>query len=337
MANPLRGVSWILGVAGKQKSFRANPILGSPKLNAWGLHRKRVSWAAKMATLRRKRMKHILDPADLMAYEADGFIFKKNFLPDEIFRSVCDEVFSRPLPAREMRQGQTVTRMASISGTPVLRQVGLRQDLRAMMSYVAGRSGAPVMCLQTIIADPAQPEADPQTEMHADTFHSTSKLWLFLTDVGEEDGPFVFVPGSHKLTPERLDWEYQQSLTAAQDARIHHTFGSFRIYEDELSGLGYGKPRRMAVPANTLIVADTYGFHHRAPSKKSTTRVELYGYLRRNPFLPWNGFDLTGLPGVHGKQIDLFYRSLDWRKRMFGAKSIWHDVGQVKADAPAQL
>ena len=48
--------------------------------------------------------------------------------------------------------------------------------------------------------------------LHADTFHPTAKFWLFLDDVGIEDGPFAYVPGSHKLTPERLAWEHEQAL-----------------------------------------------------------------------------------------------------------------------------
>ena len=42
---------------------------------------------------------------------------------------------------------------------------------------------------------------DPQTALHADTFHPTVKAWLFLTDVAADAGPFTYVPGSHRLTP----------------------------------------------------------------------------------------------------------------------------------------
>lgn len=337
MANPLRAMSWVMGVAGKQKSFRANPILANTRLNEWGLHRRRVAMAERMARFRRSWMASALSAEDRAAYARDGFLVKPDYLPEATLTALRDEVFGAPLPAREMRQGQTVTRMAALSGAPVARGVSLNRDLRNMMSYVGGRGGEPVFCIQTVIADPARSETDPQTEMHADTFHSTSKCWLFLTDVGEDDGPFVFVPGSHRLTPERLDWEYRQSLTAAADARPHHSFGSFRVRPDELEALGYGPPRRMAVPANTLIVADTYGFHHRAPSDRPTLRVELYGYLRRNPFVPWNGLDAMALPGIRGRQIDLFFRQLDAERRFFGKTGIWHDVGRVTADSAATI
>jgi hypothetical protein len=334
---PFRWIGHAAGVFGSEKSFVANPILGSPRLNRIGLHRARVSAAAALAARRRRTLAPRLDPTDREAFDRDGFVVKPDFLDPESFAALKEAVFGGPHPAREMRQGQTVTRMAPLSGAALApaRAVARRRDLADLMGYAAGRAGAPVMFLQTVIADPAKRGADPQTALHADTFHATGKLWLFLTDVGEEDGPFVFVPGSHRLTPERLDWERRQSLTARDDPRRHHALGSFRIAEDELAALGYGPPRRMTVKANTLVVADTFGFHRRSPSARPTTRVEIHGYLRRNPFIPWNGLDPAGLPGVAGRQLDLFFAWLDMRRRLLGAGSIWRDVGRVSVDGPA--
>ncbi len=336
LAAPLRAPFWAAGVLGMEKSFVANPIIGSPYLNRLGLHRARVRIAAAMARRRRAAMASRLDPADRAAFDRDGFVAKPDFLPPEAFEALRRAVFGGAYPAREMRQGATVTRMTPLSAPPLApaRAFAARRDVTDLLGYAAGRSGAPVMFLQSVFADPARGGVDPQTALHADTFHATGKLWLFLTDVGEDDGPFVFVPGSHRLTPKRLAWEHRQSLTARDDARRHHALGSFRITEGELSALGYGAPRRMTVKANTLIVADTYGFHQRAPSDHPTTRVEIHGYLRRNPFLPWNGFDLAGLPGIRGRQLDLYFAWLDLRRQHLGAQSIWKDHGPVAVDAP---
>lgn len=334
---PLRAPFWLAGVLGTEKSFLANPIIGSAYLNRLGLHRARVRLAAAMARRRRAAMAARLDPADRAAFDRDGFVVKPDFLPPEAFDALRRAVFEGRHPAREMRQGGAVTRMTPLSDPALApaRAFAERADVAALIGYAAGRAGAPVMFVQTVFADPARGGVDPQTALHADTFHATGKLWLFLTDVGEDDGPFVFAPGSHRLTPERLAWEHAQSLTARGDARRHHALGSFRIAPGELAALGYGAPRRMTVKANTLIVADTYGFHHRAPSPRPTTRVEIHGYLRRNPFLPWNGFDPAGLPGVRGRQLDLYFGWLDLRRQHLGAASIWKDYGPVAVDAPA--
>lgn len=321
-------------VLGSEKSFVGNAVIGDPDLNRRGLHRWRVATAARLAERRRRALAGRIAPEDAAALDRDGFVLKPGWLDPETFAAVRAAVFGAPHPAREMRQGQTVTRVTPLSarGLGPLRAVARDPRLAALMGYAAGRSGAPAMFLQTVLAEPARAGADPQTALHADTFHPTAKLWLFLTDVGEEDGPFVFVPGGHRLTPERLDWEHRQSLTARDDPRRHHALGSFRIAPEELSALGYAAPRRMAVSANTLVVANTYGFHNRAPSTRPTVRVELHGHLRRNPFIPWNGLDPAALAGT--SQMDAYFAWLDLRRRVFGKASIWKPSGHVTIDGP---
>ncbi|PKQ03636.1 MAG: phytanoyl-CoA dioxygenase, partial [Alphaproteobacteria bacterium HGW-Alphaproteobacteria-10] len=63
---------------------------------------------------------------------------------------------------------------------------------------------------------------------------------------------------------------------------------------------------------------------------------EIHGYLRRNPFMPWNGFDLAGLPGIRGRQLDLYFGWLGLRHQHLGARSIWKDYGPVAVDQPAK-
>ncbi len=334
LMTPIKSVGWVAGVFGSEKSFLSNPIIGSRRLNEWGLHRTRVAAAERMARFRRSLMTDI--PAeDRAAYDRDGFIIKENYLPEDVFKRVRDEVFGQKLPAREMRQGQTVTRMVSLTlGNKALLPDTLRvahdPALNRLTGYVAGRSGWPLHTIQTVIAEPHKGPADPQTALHADTFHSTAKYWLFLHDVDLEDGPFMFAPGSHKLTPERLAWEYEQSLTARDEKRAHHSFGSFRVGADEMARFGYRDPKPVPVPANTLVIADTYGFHSRTPSSKPTTRTELHALLRRNPFMPWNGLHAEAFPGVKGRQFDIHFAMLN----LLGKPTIWKDVGMVEVDAP---
>ena len=69
-------------------------------------------------------------------------------------------------------------------------------------------------------------------------------------------------------------------------------------FRPKLAALGLPEPVRFAVPANTLVVADTYGFHARGLSSRPTVRAEIWAYRRRSPFLPWTGFDPLSLPGL---------------------------------------
>ncbi|MBV9077110.1 MAG: phytanoyl-CoA dioxygenase, partial [Methylobacteriaceae bacterium] len=77
---------WVAGIFGADKSFSKNPILGSPALNRLGLHATRVSLAAQMATRRRARLAATLEPADRAAFDRDGIVVKRDFLPPDAFR-----------------------------------------------------------------------------------------------------------------------------------------------------------------------------------------------------------------------------------------------------------
>lgn len=333
---------WLLGVFRADKSYRKNPIIGSPVLNRWGLHRTRVKMAAALAGSRRKRLAAAVPEEQRRFFDENGFFLVRNFLPDDLYKALTDEVTGQAFDAREMRQGQTVTRMTPLppdvlAANPALAKTVRDPGARAMIHYAASQGGQPQCFLQTVIAEPNRGPKDPQTDVHADTFHATSKAWLFLQDVGEDDGPFCFVPGSHRLTPQRLEWEYQNSLTASADARSHHASGSFRISPEELDALGLPQPVKMAVPANTLIVADTFAFHGRTPSDKPTTRAEVHWHMRRNPFLPWTGLDPLGLPGIRERELSLFLGFSDLVEKRFNKPHIWRPVGAVDLRSEAHI
>ena len=107
-----------------------------------------------------------------------------------------------------------------------------------------------------------------------------------------------------------------------------------RITPREIARLGLPPPRVLAAPANTLIVADTVGFHARGVSARPTVRVEIWGYARRNPFLPWTGLDPNGLPIVRDNAARIFWSSADARERLGLGRAVWRDVGPRLPDAP---
>lgn len=182
--------------------------------------------------------------------------------------------------------------------------------------------------VQTILARRFAGQVDPQIYLHADTFHPTVKAWYFLSDVSVEDGPFTYVPGSHILTPERVAWERQKSLDARQAERLTAR-GSFRVDPGELAALNLPPARAFGVPANTLIVADTFGFHARGKASHASTRVEIWAYGRRNPYIPWTGFDLMSLPGIAERRIGWRWRLRDRYARWIGQP--WKKTGCITA------
>jgi hypothetical protein len=324
---------WLAQLATGAKSFRDNPLIGSPALNARGLHSGRVRAAHAMAWHRRRRLGRLLGPADRAAFDRDGFVQKRDFLPAEAFARLRDAALAYRGPAREMVQGDTITRRIALDPEaletiPEARALLADPRWRGLTRYAASFDSEPIVYIQTILAGRHEGPPDPQTNFHSDTFHPSMKAWLFLTDVEERDGPFAYVPGSHRATPERLAWERKMSLTAASSADRMSSRGSLRIAASELSSLGLPPPRSFPVPANTLVVADTYGFHARMPASHPSTRIELWAYGRRSPFLPWTGMDLLSLPGLAERRVPSLWR---WRDRLSGwIGQPWADVGRKR-------
>jgi len=333
---------WIVQIGTKAKSFRDNPILGSRRLNAWGLHAARRRVADTMSRRRRLELSEHVAPEERARFEEVGYFLRHDALNAGQFAALRREIRESRMPAREMRQGGTVTRRIGLddewlAGMPATRRFVKDASLRALIHYAASYRGEPTFAVQTILADPSDGEPDPQTVLHSDTFHPTSKAWLFLDDVGEDDGPFAYVPGSHRLTPQRLAWEREQSLSAARSSDPMHSEGSFRATASDLAALALSPPVRMAVPANTLIVADTSGFHRRTPSSRPTRRVEIYATLRRTPFIPWTGGHLAALPPFAGRFARLEMGLQGRLERLGLARSPWRPVGAIGAYEPARI
>ncbi len=320
-------------------SFRDNALIGSPFLNRRGLHLKRIRLAETMADWRRRRLVRLLTAEHREAYEELGFVVVENVLPDEVFRALSEEVETSEFDAREMKQGDTVTRFISLPPAVLRRTPHLAAFVngplfQGLMRYVGSANIDPLVTLHTVLTTPGQGRPDPQRTFHSDTFHSTAKSWFFLRDVATEDGPFSYVPGSHRLTAGRLDWEYEQSLSAAASPIHPHSRGSFRATEDELSAMGYPPFVAFPVPANSLVVADTHGFHARRPSSRPSTRLAVYGSLRISPFLPFTGPDLFDLPGLKNRKAQL----LDWTRwaeaKLKGKKESQPLVGRLRPGDP---
>jgi Phytanoyl-CoA dioxygenase (PhyH) len=287
---------WTAQLLTGTKSFQRNRLIGSRRLNQYGLHTARVSLAHRIAAARRNRLAGLVSAADRQDFARDGFVVRRDFLPAAEFAALREQIKAYRGPLREIAEGDTVMRKialapGALAALPELGKLLRLPEWRGLIRYVGSRDAEPVVWIQSILRHACDGVPDPQTALHADTFHPTVKAWLFLTDVAADAGPFTYIPGSHRLTPQRLDWERRMSLLAPHSPNGDIREGSFRIERDELPGLGLPEPRVFAVPANTLVVADTFGFHARGPSAGRSLRVEIWAYGRRSPFVPWAAFD----------------------------------------------
>lgn len=318
-------------ILSQANSFEANQLLGSARLNAQGLHRWRVRTADRLARLRRRRLESRIPAQWRDAFERDGFVVVENAMPAEDFARVREVLVERAWPVRDMVQGDTVTRRAAVDGAMLAAVPELAAFLRSrpiagLFRYVSSFDVEPLFYLQSILKRGGD-TADPQVVPHADTFHSSMKAWLFLQDVHEGEGAFSYVRGSHRVTPQRLAWHHD--VANSLDGRDRMTRrGSFRARDDDLARMELGTIEELAVRANTLVVADTFGFHARGPSGPDLKRVEIWAYSRRNPFLPWLGGDPLSIPALAPSRMGWLWRVRDRFPRLL--KQPWKDVGRKR-------
>lgn len=333
---------WVAALATGAKSFRDNPVIGSSALNRHGLHVRRAKLAHDLAWSRRRRLAYMISAADRAAFDRDGFVMRPDFLPRDSFERLRDAIFAHAAPTREMLQGDTITRRFAvdpdyIAAVPEIAALLSNPDWRGLNRYVGSFDQEPLTYIQAILSHVRNSKPDPQTDFHIDTFHPTVKAFYFLTDVHEDEGPFVYAPGSHRLTPERLAWEYEQSINVGTGADRLAARGSLRATAAEIDRMGFAAPKAFAVPGNTLVVADTVGFHARGFSARPTTRVEVWTYGRRNPFLPWSGLDPWSIPGIAERRIPFVWDVRDFLHGKGLMAQPWKDVGRLKPQDPPGL
>ena len=329
-----RAPLWVLALGTGAKNFADNPVLGSRWLNARGLHVARLKLAHRLAWRRRRRLAAPVPDAWRAEFDRNGFVEVRDFLPADQFKRLQTAILEGAFDSRQHQQGDTITRRvpigpALLTAVPELGATLGSSRWRSLLAYVASTRSEPLYYIQTILAGHADGPPDPQLELHSDTFHPSLKAWLFLTDVAEGDGPLTYVPGSHRLTPERIAWERQRSVEIHDSDRLSQR-GSLRVAPGELSMLGLPPPVRFAVPANTLIAIDTYGFHARGRSSGPTTRVEIWAYVRRTPFAPWTGLDPLSWRPIAVRRAGWLARIVDGLDRLGIMKQHWRPAARCR-------
>jgi hypothetical protein len=318
------------------KSFRDNPVIGSPALNRWGLHILRKRLAHRLAAHRRRRMEARLDPGDRAAFLRDGYLVIPEFLDPVAFGRMRAELLGCQTAAREFADGYTLTRLIPLDGVtlpqlPATARALASSRYRALHDYIGSFRLAPHLFVQTVFSKVQDAPPDVQSHFHTDTFHPTVKSWLFLTDVTGDAAAFTYVPGSHLPTRRHLAWERRVSVTAARQGDRLTGEGSLRIDEAMLARLGYPPPHKLAVAANTLVIADTSGFHRRGISDGAACRISIWAYCRGSPFRPWAGLGIRRQPG---RAVRAFWAAQDLLGRLTGRQTGWRWVGERSPATP---
>ncbi len=319
---------WVASVFSTAKSFAANPVLGSYLINRIGLHATRVVLAHAVTRIRHMMLAGLALRDDRHAFLRDGYLVKENFLPVGVFDAVEREARAYRGEARSCYQGDTVTRRVllddeTLERLPACASLVRDRRYRRLIRYCAASNHGPLIYIQRIENHKVQGGDDPQRSLHADTFHPTVKAWLFLDDVDDRNGPFTYVPGSHRLTWRRLKWEYRKSISWRELSDPYSKKGSLRLAEGERRELGLAEPVQHCVPRNTLVIANTHGFHCRGAAVETGTRLEIWAYSRTNPFNPLPGLDSRLLDRLRHRLFTAYLRHQDRRAARAGGQPSW--------------
>jgi|WetSurMetagenome_2_1015567.scaffolds.fasta_scaffold177320_2 hypothetical protein len=287
---------WTLEIFTGAKSFRSNPILGSRAMNRMGLHVARKVLAHAATSVRRALLSPLVPAAARRTFRRHGYVAIEDFMAPaqfEALRAEADALLAAS--GRRLQEGDTITELAlvdeeALGRAPALASFFSDQRFLDLTSYIGARLKLPRCYVQSIRRDFTANAPDPQKDAHSDTFFPTLKGWLFLDDVDEDQGPFHYSPGSHRLTWPRLAWEYRQSLGARSAEDPHTAAGSLRAARPDLEEMGLPEPKPVLVKANTLVLADTGGFHRRGEAKVGRPRRAIYVWMRSNPYNPILGF-----------------------------------------------
>ena len=266
------------------KSFDTLP-LNNPDMNRRGLHLFRMIFS-------RYRYPKEQDTT----FDTSGLVIQKDFLKDEFVKLVSEECSLYPLITYKTNENLLVD-----AQSPGLRHMLVDSPLKdVILSYIRCKDSQTKhhyddasskfrrnTFIQRVLNKVG--DGDEQKVLHKDIFFPAIKFWYFPDEVKEEYGPFNFVEADMISEP-MLDFFYEQSNMIAIDAWDRsrdrsHPEGSMRIFDHEISKMGF-KRTSVAVPANTLVIANVGNFHARGDVVKEWTRNSVHGSIRiERPFL----------------------------------------------------
>jgi hypothetical protein len=267
----------------------SDKVVDSKLLNLLGIQVQRTLAARLLYNLRRVAVdKAVQDKVAELRRE--GIVLLPDFLPPEHFEGIRREYL--PLldgnaeKVTVARHGPNTYEIARIrdfdaSALPYTYQFLAEPRLQAILEAAEKRplhSLSGYRRLERLTQGPVGGQEDPETELHSDIFFTNHKAWLYLSDVEMENGPFVYVRRSHRLTLTKLYYVYKESCT--------RNLGSRRIVHDELERLGL-QETIVTCPKNTLVIANVAGFHRRVRGRQGCQRYAVHVSLRVNPFTWW--------------------------------------------------
>lgn len=263
--------------------FSNEKVLTSTLLNILGAQIFRVVLARLVLWLKRFRFSLPQRDKELWkSYIQDGIIVLPNFLSSEEFEKLKENFHQRVNKSEDLERDY-------FSGSTRISKVIFDQDnapscLQSLMNHpqilglVSKIEGRRIESLNQIYYERAlfdPNDEDPQQLLHKDTYFTSSKIFYTIGEMSKKNGAFVFSKGTHRLSLQRLAFEYWSSIFSdSKNARMtEETRKKWSFVEQSIEA-----------PPNTLVIVDVFGLHRRGWVQESSSRDVIRWGTRSNPF-----------------------------------------------------
>ncbi|HEY6802560.1 MAG TPA: phytanoyl-CoA dioxygenase family protein [Pyrinomonadaceae bacterium] len=276
-------------IKGLSRVLSDDKIIESKLLNVLGVQLFRTLAAHLVHNLRQVDNPDVVFE-QISTLRRDGLLVWSNFLPADQFREIRREfletVNQPSSKTKTHHQGENLLEVTSLSH---YKQTQLPQ----MSTFFADPRLAAILTaaekrplqrlwnyghLEVLTRGAEEGKEDPESTLHTDIFFNTHKAWFYLDDVEIEDGPLVYVKGSHRLNLRGLSSLYLESWQ--RDAGTNPSRRASKFESKQLAD----RETIVTCKQNTLVIANTCGYHRRLPGREGRKRRALHIFLRANPF-----------------------------------------------------
>jgi hypothetical protein len=273
------------------EKLRHSHFIISPKqtinnyfLNLLGLQVLRLIWANLFRLHPKKVAPEYKMYADIL--ERDGILVIEDFLPQHMFDELKSDSASLRSKASTIMHDTTMEIKVEANTLAYIDYVRNNQLILELVSAFThrrmNRKPQPYVWQHQKRIDV---ETVKDSSVHSSHFAHTDKhypifkVFYTLSDIDKDNGAFTYYKTSHKLSWWRLLFEYKFSV--AQSLLWKESKNPLQIYDPEkiIESAGF-KPTPMEGKANTLVLANTMGFHRRGEFYNTNPRE--YAHLDFN-------------------------------------------------------
>lgn len=244
------------------------------------------------------RFKTSVDPKLLSAMNIDGYCILPDFFSENICNMLVECFDEREPLATVFDNDRRIFGMEKISD--------LHQHLFADSVYLKSigdaHVGAPQILIATMAAKlyAAPDKLGSGGGWHRDSFLPQYKAICYLTDVSEKNGPFEYVPGSHRLIP-----KVNFGLKAVTRDCANSTRYTQESIDEYCRTMGV-ESKFFVAKKGTVILCDTSGLHRGRPIMEGI-RYALTNYYKSPRFF----LDRRARKGKIYAYIDDTIRAMD--------------------------